>query len=70
MAIPIPFLVLVLIRLILKKFTFLQKYWPENKEKKIEKPEKMLVKELLQEKIGQMGKIPLQVAVLFSSARH
>jgi hypothetical protein len=30
----------------------------------------MLVKELLQEKIGQMGKIPLQAAVLFSSARH
>jgi len=57
MTIPIPFLVLVITKSISKKFTFFQKYLPKKKEKKmnenetnIKKPEKIILKELLEEK--------------------
>lgn len=57
MAIPVPFLVLVITRSILKKFTFCHKFLPKKIEKKlhengtnIEEPEKLIAKELLEEK--------------------
>jgi len=64
MAIPIPFLVLAITRSILTKFTFFQKYLPTKNEKKInengtkiEKLEKMIIKELLKEKQQQSAQI-------------
>lgn len=60
MAIPIPFLVLVITRSMLKKFTCFQRFLPKKFEEKlhenetnIEEPEKVIVKELLEEKQKQ-----------------
>ncbi len=64
MAIPIPFLVLVLTRSIMNRFSFCQKCLPKKKSKKSmengineEKPEKALIKELLEEKQEQSDQI-------------
>jgi hypothetical protein len=66
MATPIPFLVLVVTKSILKKFPIFQKYFPTEEEKKTienEKPEKIILKELLeeqeQEQSGQIQMIRL-----------
>jgi hypothetical protein len=63
MATPIPFLLLVITRSMLKKFTLFQKYFPTTKEMKnginIEEPEKIIAKELLEEKTGQIQTTPL-----------
>ncbi len=60
MAIPIPFLVLFLTRSIMKRFSFCRKFLPKKETKKImgngtseEKPEKALIKELLEKKEEQ-----------------
>ena len=60
MAIPIPFLVLVLTRSIMSRFSFCRKFLPQKKSTKKsmengtdEKPEKALMKELLEEKQEQ-----------------
>lgn len=65
MAIPIPFLVLVITRSIMSRFEFCRKCFPSkqiNKKKsdmetKEEKPEKALIKELLDEKQEQADQI-------------
>ncbi len=73
MTIPIPFLVLIITRSILIKFTFFQKYLPKKDEKKIyenganiKNPEKMILKKLLEEKqqkqSAQIENIPLKVS--------
>ncbi|CAF0857439.1 unnamed protein product [Rotaria sordida] len=52
MAIPIPFIILVLTRSIMNRFSFCQKFLPGKHEKNIEekeKPEKTLIKQLLNE---------------------
>ncbi len=64
MAIPIPFLALVITRSIMRRFTCCHKFLPKKKTNKTmengtteEKPEKALIKELLEEKQEQSDQI-------------
>ncbi|UJR13551.1 hypothetical protein I4U23_000565 [Adineta vaga] len=68
MATPIPFLVLVLTRSLMKRFSFCRKFLPKSTKKKImengdkeEKPEKALIKELLEENKAEEKQEQLEI---------
>lgn len=69
MAIPIPFLVLVITKSIMAKFKFCRKFLPKKKTTKNiennikeEKPEKSLIKQLLDEKQEENNQIDTTIA--------
>jgi len=61
MAIPMPFLALMITRSIMERFDFCRKFLPKKKNNKTiekdENPEKALIKELLEEKQEESGQI-------------